>query len=226
MDESAPSSMKEILGLAREPVALRWYTKVPKDLPRLESRLRFCEKLEQAAQGQCFFSTPDEEECMGGAKYCGLCAGKEFTPSRLSGEFLVTRGIYRNVPAVQRAWQAYQRIEPGIFQALAFAPLSRAPFEPDVIFVVCSALQGMELLHANAYDSGERGIGGDAGPICSSMAAVPYLTGKVTYGFGDVGSRGRMTVGDGDVMVSIPGSALARIIANLNEMRAKKAFAE
>lgn len=27
------------------------------------------------------------------------------------------------------------------------------------------------------------------GPICSSMAALPYLTGKVTYGFADVGSR-------------------------------------
>jgi hypothetical protein len=26
----------------------------------------------------------------------------------------------------------------------------------------------MELLHANAYDSGARGMGGDAGPICSS----------------------------------------------------------
>jgi uncharacterized protein (DUF169 family) len=60
---------------------------------------------------------------MGGAKYCGLRDGKEFAPGRLSGEFLVARGIYQSVPAVQRAWQGNLRIEIGIFKALAFAPL-------------------------------------------------------------------------------------------------------
>jgi len=82
----------------------------------------------------------------------------------------------------------------------------------------------MELLHANAYDSGTRGIGADASPICSSMAATPYLTGKVTYGFADVGARARMNLGQDGVMVSIPGSELQRIVANLKEMRSKKAF--
>ena len=84
----------------------------------------------------------------------------------------------------------------------------------------------MELLHANAYDSGDHSIGGDAAPICSSMAAIPYLTGKVTYGFGDVGSRSRLELDEDSVLVSIPGSALPRIVANLREMRSKKAFAE
>jgi uncharacterized protein (DUF169 family) len=226
MDDVTRSSLKEILGLDREPVALRWYTKIPKDLPRAGEKARFCAKLDLAARGQSFYTTTDEEECMGGAKYCGLRDGKEFASGRRSGEFLVARGIYQSVPAVQRAWQGNLLIEPGIFKALAFAPLSHAPFDPDVVFVVCSARQGMELLHANAYDSGARGIGADAGPICSSMAAIPYLTGKITYGFGDVGSRRHMDLGNDGVMVSIPGSDLARIIANLKEMRLKKAFAE
>ena len=125
---------------------------------------------------------------------------------------------------MQRAWQGNLLIEPVIFKALAFAPLSGASFDPDVVFVLCTARQGMVLLHANAYDSGARGIGADAGPICSSMAAVPYLTGKVTYGFGDVGSRERMDMGPEGVMVSIPGSELARISSNLREMRSRKAF--
>ena len=115
-------------------------------------------------------------------------------------------------------------IEPGIFEALAFAPLGSSPFDPDVAVVICNARQGMELLHANAYDSGTRGIGADASPICSSMAATPYLTGKVTYGFADVGARARMNLGSDGVMVRIPGSELQRIVANLREMRSKKAF--
>jgi hypothetical protein len=64
----------------------------------------------------------------------------------------------------------------------------------------------------------------DASPICSSMAATPYLTGKVTYGFAEVGARARMNLGPDGVTVSIPGSELQRIVANLKEMRSKKAF--
>ncbi len=224
MDTVTRSSLKELLGLQREPAALRWCTGIPKDLPRAAKKERFCVKLGRATRGESFYSTADEEECMGGGKYCGLCDDTKFPASRRSGEFLVSMGVYHDVAAVQRAWQENMLIEPGIFKALAFAPLSGASFDPDVVVVVCSARQGMELLHANAYDSGARGIGADAGPICSSMAAMPYLTGKVTYGFADVGSRERMDLGADGVMVSIPGSELARIVSNLGEMRSGKAF--
>ncbi len=224
MDTATRSSFKELLGLEREPAALRWCSGIPKDLPRAAKKERFCVKLGRATLGESFYSTGEEEECMGGGKYCGLCDDKELPASRRSGEFLVSMGIYRSVAAVQRAWRGNMLIEPGIFKALAFAPLSGAPFDPDVVVVLCTARQGMELLHANAYDSGARGIGADAGPICSSMAAVPYLTGKVTYGFGDAGSRDRMGMGPDGVLVSIPGSDLARIVSNLREMRSRKAF--
>jgi uncharacterized protein (DUF169 family) len=224
MDTVTRSSLKELLGLEREPAALRWCTSIPKDLPRAEKKARFCVKLGRATLGHSFYSTAEEEECMGGGKYCGLCDDKEFPANLRSGEFLVAMGVYHSVAAVQRAWKGNLLIEPGIFKALAFAPLSGACFDPDVVFVLCTARQGMVLLHANAYDSGARGIGADAGPICSSMAAVPYLTGKVTYGFGDVGSRERMDMGPEGVMVSIPGSELARIFSNLREMRSRKAF--
>jgi uncharacterized protein (DUF169 family) len=226
MDDQARGALKTLLELERDPVALRWSTKVPKDLPKLGQKARFCAKLGQAVRGQSFYATADEEQCMGGAKYCGLRDARDFAPGRRSGEFLVAMGLYRDLPAVQRAWRGNLALEPRLFKALSFAPLSSSPFDPDVVFVLCNARQGMELLHANAYDSGLRGVGADAGPICSSMAAIPYLTGKLTYGFGDAGSRATMELGAHDVMVSIPGSSLARIVANLEQMQAKKAFHE
>lgn len=143
-----------------------------------------------------------------------------------SGSFLVPMGVYKDIPAVQRSWKNNMNIEPGIFHAVMFAPLNKADFDPDVIFIICKAIQGMEILHANAYDSGAHGIGADSGPICSSMAAIPYLTGKVTYGFGDVGARNNMNVNPEDVMVSIPASELSRIVSNLEEMRTKRMFKE
>ena len=176
--------------------------------------------------GSIFYSTADEEECMGGQKYTGMKNPKEFPKNMQSGSFLVPAGVYKSIPAVQRSWEHNKAIKPGVFSAIIFAPLTKTNFEPDLIFIVANARQGMEILHANAYDSGSHGLGADSSPICSSMASVPYLTGKVTYGFGDIGSRNHMDLQDEEIMISIPAPDLERIIQNLEEMKTKTFFRE
>jgi len=195
-------------------------------LKKEEGKSRFCSKLEKAMKGEMFYATLEEEECMGGARYSGLKSMSEYPANVQSGAFMVPRGLYKDIPAVQRSRKNETYIEPGIFSAIIFAPLNKAEFEPDVVFIVCNAKQGMEVLHANAYDSGSHGLGADAAPICSSMAAAPYMTGKVTYGFGDVGARQNMGIDSGEIMVSIPVSDLSRIVSNLSQMRTKMLFKE
>ncbi len=216
--------LKTILKLEREPVAIKWVSREPRDIPKEEGKSRFCTKLDKSMKGEIFYSTADEEECMGGLRYTGMKDPKEFPKNMRSGAFLVPAGVYKSIPAVQRSWKANMAVEPNIFTAVIFSPISKANFEPDVIFIVANSRQGMEILHANAYDSGSHGLGADSGPICSSMAAIPYLTGKVTYGFGDIGSRNNMDLKDGDIMVSIPASDLERITLNLEEMKTKTFF--
>lgn len=216
--------LKKILKLEREPVAMKWVSREPRNIPKEEGKSRFCTKLDKAMNGEIFYSTADEEECMGGLRYTGMKDPREFPKNMQSGSFLVPAGVYKSIPAVQRSWKNNLAVNPGIFTAIIFAPLSKAEFEPDVIFIVGNAQQGMELLHANAYDSGSHGLGADSGPICSSMAAVPYLTGKVTYGFGDVGSRNNMELKAEEIMVSIPATDLERVVGNLEEMKTKTFF--
>jgi len=218
--------LKTILKLEREPVAMKWVSRKPRNIPKEEEKSRFCTKLDKAMNGEVFYSTADEEECMGGQRYTGMKDPKEFPKNMRSGSFLVPAGVYKSIPAVQRSWKGNRAVEPGIFNAIIFAPLKKADFEPDVIFIVANSKQGMEILHANAYDSGSHGLGADSGPICSSMAAMPYLTGKVTYGFGDIGSRNNMDLQDEEIMVSIPSTDLERIIRNLEEMKTKPFFRE
>lgn len=218
------TKLKTILKLERAPVAIKWTTKEPKNIPKEEGKSRFCTKLDKAMHGEIFYATQEEEECMGGLRYSGLKDPQEFPKNMQSGAFLVPAGVYKSIPAVQRSWKNNITVHPGIFQAVIFAPLIKSDFEPDVIFLVCNAQQAMFILHANAYDSGSHGLGADSGPICSSMAAAPYLTGEVTYGFGDVGSRRNMDINPDEVMVSIPASDLERIIINLEEMKTKTFF--
>ena len=216
--------LKTILKLERDPVAIKWSVKEPKKIPKEEGKSRFCTKLDKAMQGEIFYATQEEEECMGGLKYSGLKNPGEFPKNMKSGAFLVPAGVYKSIPAVQRSWKNNLAVESEIFKALIFAPLKKASFEPDVIFIICNSQQAMLMLHANAYDSGSHGLGADSGPICSSMAATPYLTGEVTYGFGDIGSRRNMDIKPDEVMISIPASDLERIIYNLEEMRTKTFF--
>jgi uncharacterized protein (DUF169 family) len=218
--------IKEILKLEKEPVAIKWSIREPKDIKKEEGKSRFCTKLDKASHGEIFYSTVEEEDCMGGMRYSGMKDKKELPGNMQSGAFLVPAGVYKSIPAVQRSWTNNMSIDPGIFNAVIFSPLIQANFEPDLIFLICNSEQAMMILHANAYDSGSHGLGADSGPICSSMAAVPYLTGKVTYGFGDIGSRRNMTMNPEDVMVTIPAGDLKRILDNIIEMKNKTFFRE
>ena len=226
MHQEIGDKLKQILKLDQDPVAIKWSVRAPKNIPKEEGKSKFCTKLDKAAKGEIFYSTVEEEDCMGGIRYSGMKDKKELPTNMQSGAFLVPAGVYKSIPAVQRSWKNNMAIESGIFSAVIFSPLSKADFEPDIIFLVCNSEQAMMILHANAYDSGSHGLGADSGPICSSMAAVPYLTGKVTYGFGDIGSRRNMTLKPEDVMVTIPAGDLERIISNLIEMKKKTFFKE
>lgn len=218
--------LNQLLKLENQPVAIKWSVGQPKNVQKEEGKSRFCEKLTKAMDGEIFYTTLEEEECMGGARYSGLKDMGEYPANVQSGAFMVTKGLYNSIPAVQRSRENETYITPGIFNSIIFAPLNKAEFQPDVVFLVCNAKQGMEILHANAYDSGEHGLGADAAPVCSSMAAAPYMAGKVTYGLGDVAARQNMDINPEDIMVSIPGSDLSRIVSNLGEMRTKMFFKE
>ncbi|MDI6643544.1 MAG: DUF169 domain-containing protein [Methanobacteriaceae archaeon] len=218
------NKLNELLKLKNEPVAIKWSLKEPENIEKEEGKSRFCSKLGKAMKGEVFYATAEEEECLGGARYSGLKDMREFPANVQSGAFMLPKGLYKNIPAVQRSRINETYINPGIFNAVVFAPLNKAEFDPDVLFILCNAQQGMEILHANAYDTGSHGLGADAVPVCSSMAAAPYMTGKVTYGFGDVAARKNMNINQEDIMVSIPASDLSRIVSNLGEMRNKMFF--
>ncbi|MDR2545585.1 MAG: DUF169 domain-containing protein [Methanobrevibacter sp.] len=214
------NKFKELLELEKTPVAIKWDVKEPNNINKEDRKTTFCKKLQKALNGEIFYSSSEEQLCMGGSIFTGIQNQNEFSREMLSLEFLVNMGAYDSVYAAQRSWDKNKNIKPGIFKTISFGPLDKVDFKPDVIFVVCNADQGMEILHANSYDSGEKSIGADSGPICSSMVATPYVTGKLTYGFGEAGARGNMSINPTEIMISIPSNDLHRVVSNLEKMKA------
>ena len=46
IDKELRTALQDLLGLEREPTPLRWFTKIPKDIPKADRKARFCEKLD------------------------------------------------------------------------------------------------------------------------------------------------------------------------------------
>ncbi len=100
---------------------LKWSVRAPKNIQKEEGKSRFCTKLDKAAKGEIFYSTVEEEECMGGIRYSGMKDRKELPTNMQSGAFLVPAGVYKSIPAVQRSWKNNMAIESGIFSAVIFS---------------------------------------------------------------------------------------------------------
>lgn len=100
MYQKMGSELKEILKLEREPVAIKWSLREPKNIKKESEPSRFCTKLDKASKGEIFYSTVEEESCMGGgSRYSGMKDRKELPKNMQSGSFLVPAGVYKSVPA-------------------------------------------------------------------------------------------------------------------------------
>ena len=208
--------MKTTLGLESLPVAIAFADKPPESVEQMKGEIRLCQMLDRVRlKGESFFTTVENHKCDGGSGSCGM---KQMSEKVRNGEFLSKMGLFGSKMAARRFINANPRIEYGTVKTVTFSPLEKVTFEPDVIVLICNAKQGMLIAEAYAYDSGKRTLGMTGPPICSSIVAAPYLTGEVTYSFGDHGARNYMKIRDEEVYVGIPAELLPNIIDSLEIM--------
>jgi len=132
-----------------------------------------------------------------------------------SGEFLHKRvGLFGSARVARRFFISNLKVEPGTVKYVSFSPLEKANFEPDVVVLICSAKDGMRVVEAAAYEYGIAAEG-RVGPICSTIVATPYLTGKVVYTLGDSAGRKFSKIDDGEVFIGMPFERMDAIIKGL-----------
>jgi uncharacterized protein (DUF169 family) len=207
-----------ILGLRGHPIAISFSTEPPEGVEQLEGRMRLCQMLDKVRfEGVSFYTNAENHGCDGGAYSCGLIQPSE----RLkTGEFLAKDlGLFGSTRAARRFIGSIPRIESGTVKVVTFSPLEKTTFEPDLVVLICTAKQGMEIAEAVAYESGKHTRGLTGPPICSAVVAYPVLTGEVVYSLGDMGARRSMNVRDEDIFVGIPAELLPSIVENLRKRR-------
>jgi uncharacterized protein (DUF169 family) len=212
------TKIKRTLGLESSPIAISFSNEAPEGVEQLKGRMRLCQMLDKVRLGgESFYTDSENHECDGGASSCGL---RELSERLKTGEFLVEDlGLFGSTRAARRFLSSNPRIECGTVTVVSFSPLEKAPFEPDVVVLICNAMQGMKIAEAFAYKSGKRIMGLTGPPICSAVVAAPFLSRKVVYNLGDLGARRFMNVKDENIFIGIPAALLPEIAENLGKLR-------
>jgi uncharacterized protein (DUF169 family) len=182
--------LERMLRLDTRPTAIKFYESrqdLPWEPPNFP--LNVCQLISMARhQGQVNSGVPDSMVCAMGA----ACLGLIETPDVFTSGKAVA-GIYSKDEEVGRVFMAntFKLGDTGKkYDAVVIAPLSEVEEEPDVVVIHCNPAQVIRLVHACAYDNGEK-VSADTvaeAAVCSSIGFAA-ANGKPIVGFPCVGER-------------------------------------
>ncbi len=202
----------------RPPVGVKFLPDRPEGLEQMQGSMALCEMINEAQQsGAPFYIDKDNEDCVG-AMLLGMVEPK---PLPGGGELGVRYGIFGQASANEKLIDDSPKMEPGAINYVAFAPLDKLTFEPDLLFVLANTSQAEILLRAMSYMSGELWQS-QITPVgaCTWMFGYPYQSGKVNYVATGLtfGLKARKVYPEGLMLFSIPHDRITEITRNLEKM--------
>ena len=200
------------------PVGVKFLAKRPDMVQGLNENMALCEMLKRAQEGNVFCADKDNHTCDAGLYVLGQADAPE---PYTSGEFGAGLKIFEEARSASRLYQYIPRIGKGVANYIAFSPLSKLPFDPDVLIILANTGQTEILLRAMSYRTGKMWLSKYSPAIgCAWIFIYPYLTGELNYtitGLGH-GMRRRKLFPEGQQLVSIPFDLLPSMLQTLQDM--------
>ncbi len=210
-------SILEKFDFERRPVGVKFLSVKPEGLEKLDKVLDFCEMLVEAQEGRAFYVTKDEFTCIGPL----LMGMAEDDPVFESGRVGPEVEAFKDARANRRIYDYLPRLPKNVINYVAYAPLDKLTFEPDVLVVMASTSQAEIFIRAKSYATGEAwSARGTPVAGCSWIYLYPYLSGEMNLtvtGFG-FGMKARGLFPEGRILLSIPWDKLPGVLKNLEEM--------
>jgi uncharacterized protein (DUF169 family) len=220
--EELSSKLKSALGLKGSPVGvklLRTREEIPAGVPEIGEKVRHCEMVQKARNGDVFYATKDKHACAGGAGALGVME----TPEKvLNGEFYFGLGDFGSKGAAKRTTGSITRVDEEHVATL-YAPLEKAAFKPDVVVIIGNPKQMLRIAKANIYALGGRNYADFSGiqSVCADAVAEVYMTGEVNFTLGCMGSRKNAKIADEEMIVGIPAEKVQEIVDALERSAQK-----
>ena len=201
-----------------QPVGVKFLAKRPDRVERLDENMALCEMLKKAQEGNVFYADKENHTCDAGPYVLGQADAPE---PFISGEFGAGLRIFEDARSASRLYQYIPRIGKGVVNYVAFSPLNKLPFDPDVLIILAKTSQTEILLRAMSYRTGKMWSSKFSAAIgCAWIFVYPYMTGELNYtmtGLGH-GMKRRKLFPEGQQLVSIPFDLLPSILQTLQDM--------
>lgn len=205
--------------LDAKPVAMK-LIKTEKDLPEgidlIDEKIRHCEMVRKASLGSTFYSTLEQQQCLGGAGAIGL---RDMPPKLANGEKYFSLGRFQDLETAKKLTSKLSIIE-DIHWGIIYAPLDDADFEADVIEIITEPVGGMKLAQSIVYKTGEKINPSFAGiqSLCGDAFANPYINDGVNFTLGCDGSRKSADIKDEEMAVGISKAKIKEVINGLESI--------
>jgi len=217
------SAMKQDLSIFKEfsferkPVGVKFLPVKPEGTEKLGKILDFCEMLKEAQEGSPFYATKEEFTCIG-PLLLGMVDHDPIFESGLIGPRL---GVFQDSRANRRLYDVIPKLMKDAVNYVAFSPLDKLTFEPDILIVTANLSQAEILLRAHSYTTGRMwSTRGTPVAACAWLYLYPYVSGELTFtvtGLG-FGMKSRQLFPEGLILMTIPWDLLPGMINNLKEM--------
>ena len=201
----------------RKPIGVKYLLTKPDRIAKLNKKLALCEMLKEAQAGSPFYAEKEDFECVG-PFLLGMVEPDALFESGQVGPRL---GVFEEARANRRLYQYIPMLAKNTVNCVAFSPLDKLSFTPDVLVVSANPSQAEILLRAISYTTGKMWHS-KLTPVmgCAWIFIYPYVSGELNYLVTNLvhGMKGRQVLPDGVFLISIPYDLLPSTIENLHHI--------
>lgn len=214
----------DIFRLETSPVAVKLVSNVqdiPEGIERIQEPTRHCQMVDNVRRtGSSFYTLVEDQKCRGGAAVMGL---REMDEKLAKGEVYYKLGAFSTPNAARRTMQKVPRVPSGSTKAVIYEPLEKAEFLPDVIVIIGTPKQMMQMSQALLYKHGGRVSADFAGKqsLCADGVAEPYMNGQICVTVGCGGSRKHTEIQEEEMAMGIPLERLEDMVNSAAKMFGK-----
>ena len=213
----------EVIGskvkLITKPVAMKLIKgedEIPEGFDLIDEKVRHCEMVRKASFGEKFYSTVEEQMCLGGAGAIGL---RDMPEKLANGEKYFSLGRFKDLETAKSLTAKLSIVEDE-YWGMLYAPLDEADFKADVIQIITEPVGGMKLAQSIVYATGDKVNPSFAGiqSLCGDAFANPYIEGGVNFTLGCDGSRKAADIKDNEMTIGISADKIDEVISGLESM--------
>ena len=182
----------------------------------IDEKIRHCEMVRKASLGSKFYSTIEEQMCLGGAGAIGL---RDMPPKLANGEKYLSLGRFQDLKTAKRLTDKLSIVKERSW-GIIYAPLDEADFEADIIQIITEPVGGMILAQSIVYKTGEKITPSFAGiqSLCGDAFANPYISDGINFTLGCDGSRKAADIKDNEMTVGISAAKIEEVILGLESI--------